>query len=255
MNKLEKVLTILKIIISLYISYLVLFKGDAGALVNTLGNVIVGGNCVMGLCTIIVIFAIYPVLLYNLLLNQTNLQSKKNKLLVFDIVLVFVNAILGIYIGNHINQMPIEDALSKYAVLTAGSAVIYILLTTTVLLIQKKFVSKESKQTEVELKENKNPFLFIGRIGRLPYFLTKFYLVLLVLLISVICKTCCQATDRFVTVYLLTMFMLSVFVLYFYAASKRLRDIKWSQWLLLIWVIPFVGLFVGIPLLFVKSKY
>ena len=45
-----------------------------------------------------------------------------------------------------------------------------------------------------------------------------------------------------------------VSVLAFYAASKRLRDIQWSQWLLLIWAIPFVGLIVGIPLLFVKSK-
>ena len=45
-----------------------------------------------------------------------------------------------------------------------------------------------------------------------------------------------------------------VFVLAFYAASKRLRDIQWSQWLLLVWAIPFVGLIVGIPLLFVKSK-
>ena len=45
-----------------------------------------------------------------------------------------------------------------------------------------------------------------------------------------------------------------VFVADFYAASKRLRDIQWSQWLLLPWAIPFVGLVVGIPLLFIKSK-
>ena len=46
-----------------------------------------------------------------------------------------------------------------------------------------------------------------------------------------------------------------VFVVAFYAASKRLRDIQWSQWLLLPWAIPFVGLIVGIPLFFVKSKF
>ena len=44
MKNLEIGLILVKILFSLFISYLVIFKGDAGSLVNAIGNFIVAGN-------------------------------------------------------------------------------------------------------------------------------------------------------------------------------------------------------------------
>ena len=251
MNKIEKALVAVKIIFSLFISYLVVFKGDAGSLVNAIGNFIVRGNYIVGLISTITILAIYPLLLYNLTFNLVKLNALKNKLLIFDIVVILVNFAMSIFINNKIYQMPLEDALSKYGILTAGTTVLFIILTIIILAILKKLSTDVSSLKELIC--NKNPLSFTGTINRLPYFITK--LVLFVMAsIPAFYKTMNNQIDVIQFMFFQIIILQIVFVLAFYAASKRLRDIQWSQWLLLVWAIPFVGLIVGIPLLFVKSK-
>ena len=251
MNKIEKALVAVKIIFSLFISYLVLFKGDAGSLVNAIGNFIVSGNYIVGLIFTITILAIYPLLLYNLTFNLVKLNALKNKLLIFDIFVILVNFAMSIFINNKIYHMPLEDARATCAILTVGTTVLFIILTIIILAILKKLSTDVSSLKELIC--NKNPLSFTGTINRLPYFITK--LVLFVMAsIPAFYKTMNNQIDVIQFMFFQIIILQIVFVLAFYAASKRLRDIQWSQWLLLIWAIPFVGLIVGIPLLFVKSK-
>ena len=100
---------------------------------------------------------------------------------------------------------------------------------------------------------NKNPFSFTGIINRLQYVITKLVLFIMVS-IPVFYKSINNQVDEMQFMILQSAVIQIVFILAFYAASKRLRDIQWNQWLLLVWAIPFIGLGVGIPLLFVKSK-
>ena len=153
--------------------------------------------------------------------------------------------------NNKIYNMPIEMAQAGSVILTAGTTVLFIILTIIILAILKKLSTDVSSLKE--LMCNKNPLSFIGTINRLPYFITK--LVLFVMAsIPVFYKTINNQIDEMQFMFLQFVVLQIVFVIAFYAASKRLRDIQWSQWLLLPWAIPFVGLIVGIPLLFVKSK-
>ena len=251
MNKIEKALVVVKVVLSLFVSYLIIFKGDAGALVNAIGNYIVGGNYIIGLIYTMTILAIYPLLLHNLTFNVVNLNSLKNKLLVFDVVVIAANFILSISMNNKIYNMPIEMAQADSVILTAGTTVLFIILTIIILAILKKLSTDDSSLKE--LMCNKNPLSFTGTINRLPYFITK--LVLFVIAsIPAFYKTMNNQIDEIQFMFLQFVVLQIVFVIAFYTASKRLRDIQWSQWLLLPWAIPFVGLIVGIPLLFVKSK-
>lgn len=251
MCKIGKALVIVKIIFSLFISYLVILKGDAGSLVNAIGNFIVNGNCFIGLILTVTILAICPLLLHNLTFNAAKLNSLKNKLLTFDIFVIFVNFILSIFISTKLSQMPLQDALSRTGILIAGITVLFIILTIALLAILKKIEPEVIISNK--LIYNKNPFCFTGVISRLPYFITK--LVLFVMVISPdFYKTMNNQIDEMQFIIIQSIVLQIVFVVAFYAASKRLRDIQWSQWLLLPWAIPFVGLIVGIPLFFVKSK-
>ena len=251
MNKIEKALVAVKIVFSLFVSYLIIFKGDAGSLVNAIGNFIVNGNYIIGLISTITILAIYPLLLHNLTCNVSHLKLLKNKLLTFDIAIIFANFAISIFISNKIYQMPLEDALPKYGILTAGTTVLFIILTIITLAILRKLSANVSSLKELIC--NKNPLGFTGTINRLPYLITK--LVLFVIAsVPAFYKTINNQIDEMHFIILQFLILQIVFVLAFYAASKRLRDIQWSQWLLLPWAIPFVGLIIGIPLLFVKSK-
>ena len=148
-------------------------------------------------------------------------------------------------------QMPLEDAQTKFGILTAGITVLFIILTIIILATLKKLST--DVPSSKELMCNKNPLSFTGTINRLPYFITK--LVLFVMAsIPAFYKTLNNQIDEMQFMFLQFVVLQIVFVIAFYTASKRLRDIQWSQWLLLPWAIPFVGLIVGIPLLFIKSK-
>ncbi len=101
---------------------------------------------------------------------------------------------------------------------------------------------------------NNSPFSFTGRIERLPYLYTKIGLVcfwFLLIVFMALYKTfnieCLQ-----LVAYIIKLFF---WVLCVFAASKRLRDINWSQWYLLFWFIPFVVFLAELPLFFIKSKY
>ena len=251
MNKIEKSLVVVKAVFSLLISYLVIFKGDAGSLVNAIGSFIVAGNYIIGLIYTITILAIYPLLLHNLTFNLVKLNALKNKLLTFDIIVIFANFIISIFINNKIYNKPIEMAQMDSVILTAGTVILFVLMTIILLAILKKLDTEVPSSNE--LMCNKNPLSFTGTINRLPYFITKLILFVMVS-IPVFYKTINNQIDEMQFLFLQFVVLQIVFVIAFYAASKRLRDIQWSQWLLILWAIPFVGLIVGIPLLFVKSK-
>ena len=252
MCKIGKALVAVKIIFSLVISYLVIYRGNAGSLVNAIGNFIVNGNYIIGLISTATILAIYPLLLHNLTFNLTNLNSLKNKLLTFDIFVIFANFVLCLFVSTKVFQMPLRDALAKTGVLIAGITVLFIIFTIVLLAILKKIEPEVIISNK--LIYNKNPFCFTGIISRLPYFITK--LILLVMAIApAFYKTVNNQIDEMQFMILQFIVLQIVFIVAFYAASKRLRDIQWSQWLLLLWAIPFAGLIVGIPLFFVKSKF
>ena len=251
MNKLEKALVAVKVILSLFVSYLVIFKGDAGSLVNAIGNFIVAGNYMLGLMYTITILAIYPLLLHNLTFTRVNLCPLKNKLLTFDIALILTNAIVSIFVSTKVYQIPLTDAQSKYGILTAGITILFILSTIILLAILRNLDTKTANPKE--LMCNKKPFSFTGKICRLPYFVTKLILFVIAS-IPVIYKSMNNQLDEIQFMFFQAIILQIVFVLASYAASKRLRDIQWSQWLLIIWAIPYVGLVIGFPLLFVKSK-
>lgn len=251
MSGLEKVLVGIKVLFSLFISYLIIFKGDAGILVNSMGNFIISGNCMVGLILMFVIFAIYPLLLYNISFNRANLSVLKNKLLIFDTVLILINVFASIFISHKLYQMPLLYAQLKYGILIFGSTILYVLSTILVLMILRKLIYKVEINCESNI--NNNPIAFVGKIQRLPYFITKL-LLLFFLIIPFVFKQINPQLDEMQCLIIQIMVSSIVLVVAFYAASKRLRDVQWSQWLLLVWVIPYVGLVVGIPLLFVKSK-
>ena len=252
MKNLEKGLILVKVLFSLFISYLVIFKGDAGFLVNSIGNFIIAGNYIVGLIFTATILAIYPLLLHNLTFTKISLCSLKNKLLAFDITLILTNAIISIFVSTKVYQMPLADAQSKYGILTAGTTILFILSTIILLAILRKLDAEAPNSKEITC--NKNPLSFTGKISRFPYFITKLIITILAVAFAIICSVMLNPINRFETVMCQSIILPIMFLLGLYAASKRLRDIRWSQWLLIIWAIPYIGLTIGIPLLLVKSK-
>lgn len=253
MNKLEKALVAVKIIFSLFISYLVIFKGDAGSLVHAIGSYLTGGNCIIGLISTVTVLLVYPLLLHNIVLNVSSLVGLKNKLMIFDIFLVFINLILGVFLSVQLYNMPMDSAQYQFLELTAGTSVLYFFTTILLLLILKKTIYKNSIQTTRDIKANNNIFSFTGKIARLPYFITKIFLSM-VALTPVACKSFGYQFDDMQFLLFEYLIFQIVFILALYTATKRLRDAGLSQWLLIIWVIPIVGSVIGIPLLIVKSK-
>lgn len=130
---------------------------------------------------------------------------------------------------------------------------LYIVSTIIVLIFLKKFRASKVVNPIAEAIINKNPFLFTGRITRLQYFITKLIICILIFL-TIFCEKVLNNIDGILLFYLQLPIFLIIIVLSLFAASKRLRDIQWSQWLLIVWAIPYIGLVIGIPLLFVKSK-
>lgn len=254
MNKREKALVAVKIIFSLIFSSLVIFQGNAGALVDTIGRFLIGGNYFIGFCVVLYLVGIYPLVMYNLSLNRIKLSKLKNRLVLFDIVLIFSTAILGVFVAYNFYQMPIEDALFKYAILIAGSSILYMILTITLLAVLMKSIYKEVELVEPIFRTNNNPLTFTGRIAQFPFFITKVCLdVAMIVIIAFSSTALASASNQVVfCCFLLTMTILLVMSIY--STSKRLRDVRWCQWLLILSAISFVGLILDLILLFVKSK-
>ena len=115
-------------------------------------------------------------------------------------------------------------------------------------------------------KVNNFPFSLKGRIERGVYFLQKIALFMLGILLQLIINVVKFLTKNFQSTENLLPIIFGLSILFLFgaiihifvsvsAASKRLRDLKRSQWLLLVWLIPIIGGVVGIPLLILKGKY
>lgn len=251
MNKLIIPAISIKSIISIFITYLILFNGNAGSLIHYIGYFLVAGNYIIGLVSLVNITLLYIVMMHNLTFHNMLLKNLKYFLLIPDIVLVIINLLLGIYIGAVHNHMSLADAQSKFIILACGSAFVYYLISIILML----FISKTQKNMEnisdSEIKNNNNPLAFSGKIGRKPYFITKFFILITCFMVNVIASAY-QNTELFMILLQFSYFIF--FAISLFAANKRLKDINWNPLLLIIWSIPFLGLTIGVPLFFVKTK-
>jgi|GEM_PF-5669311 membrane protein len=192
--------------------------------------------------------------MYNLTINYTELRRLKQFLIIFDGTLVAVNLILGCFIASAFNQMPFDDAISKFIVLATGAAIIYYSISLAITLLISKLQNKQDNVLS-NFDENNNPFTFTGRIARKPYLITKFSMSAIFLLATSVIKHMNLAEYSIIfpalIIFIATFIAFAVGLI---AASKRLRDVQWSQLFLIIWAIPFIGLIIGVPLLFMGSK-
>ena len=112
-DKINVILLGLKILLSLFITFLILFKGDAGFLIHGIGAFFVAGNYIIGLSSLTVITVFYILTLYNITLNYKLLTKFKNNLLIFDLILVITNIVLSTFIACTYSQMPLQDAIAS----------------------------------------------------------------------------------------------------------------------------------------------
>lgn len=252
MNKSTKITIIIKFAITLFITYLILFKRDVGSLIYHIGNFFVDGNYIFGLISLVNITLLYILTIHNLTFNNKSLKNLKYFLLFPDIILVTINLILGIYIRTIHYNMPFALAQSEFIILACGSAFVYYAMSIILTLFFSKTKDYKENVIPAELKINNNPLFFTGRIERKPYFITKFA-------IFIICLTILTIFNTFIKNELLIFILIPIlssifFILNLFAANKRLHDIKWHPLLLIIWAIPFLGLTIGLPLFFIKTK-
>lgn len=250
-NKLTIVLTAIKVLISIFITCLILTKGDAGILIHHIGYFLVGGNYIVGLSSLANVTLLYILAMYNLTINHTQIKKLKQFLLIFDFSLIIINLVLGTCIATVYYRMQFNDAISKIIILGTGSAMIYYIMSLIIILLISKTQNNLSNNLHSSFTVNNNPFTFIGRMEQIPYLITKSSMLVILLIAVIIIKHCGQPEF---SVILTTLSAFVTFLVGLFAASKRLRDIKWSQLFLIIWAIPFLGLVIGIPLLFIKTK-
>ena len=173
----DSILLGVKILLSIFITYLIMFKGDAGLLIHNIGAFFVGGNYIIGLSLLANITVFYVLAMYNLVFEFNGLKKNKNSLIIFDIILVLINLLAVIYIACQHYQMPVQDALSKYIVLAVGAAVIYYV--TSILFLFITSGTKNKLSDDFNLNINNNPFIFTGKMGRRAYLITKIVIIFL----------------------------------------------------------------------------
>lgn len=138
MDKLEKVFIIAKILLSLFISYSVIAKSDAGFLVNAIGSFLSAGNSFLGISSLVFLMILYLIVVTVVVYKCRKSLITMLSLYGFDVVLVLFNLFGGIVIYNKTYEMPIEDAISKFVVLAVGTTAIYVLMGLLVLIPIKK---------------------------------------------------------------------------------------------------------------------
>lgn len=138
MDKLEKVFIIAKILLSLFISYSVIAKGDAGFLVNAIGSFLSAGNSFLGISSLVFLMILYLIVVTVVVYKCRKSLITMLSLYGFDVVLVLFNLFGGIVIYNKMYEMPIEDAISKFVVLAVGTTAIYVSMGLLVLISIKK---------------------------------------------------------------------------------------------------------------------
>lgn len=144
MTLINKITVAIKILISLFISFLILIKSDAGALINSIGDIIVGGNYILGYIYVFIIIVILALGLYFLTHNHKMLSNVKNKLLVFDILIAHTTAIWGVMIGTICYKMPLTLSVAINIVSLAGSVTFYLLLTFVICIVLLNTRQKDS---------------------------------------------------------------------------------------------------------------
>ena len=109
-----------------------------------------------------------------------------------------------------------------------------------------------------QLALNNNPFSCSGRMTRLPYFITR------IIIFSLFCLACYLFLVLFFALgkdyewlskmlFILVVLVLVVCVIF--SDIKRLRDLNWNRWLLLIGFIPYICCIYGLILMLIKGKY
>ena len=95
----------------------------------------------------------------------------------------------------------------------------------SILVIWVKLKSQNNSSTDVILNINNNPFSFTGKIHRGSYLITKAIILLFFLIADLILKS---YKSEYI-IMLQVLLLLLIFLVSLFAASKRLRDIKWKQ--------------------------
>lgn len=78
MNKLIIPAISIKSIISIFITYLILFNGNAGSLIHYIGNFLVAGNYIIGLVSLVNITLLYIVMMHNLTFHNMLLKNTRD---------------------------------------------------------------------------------------------------------------------------------------------------------------------------------
>ena len=112
-------------------------------------------------------------------------------------------------------------------------------------------------QNEV-LKINNNPFGYRGRMTRLPYFITRIIILALIflacyvflVLFIVLGKDYEWLSKMFFILVVLVLVVCSIF-----SDLKRLRDLKWNRWFVVLGFIPYLCFIYGLTLILVKGKF
>lgn len=99
---------------------------------------------------------------------------------------------------------------------------------------------------------NLNPLTPRGRITRLPYLFTKIGIVTFLFIAQIVHGIAKE--QNFNLMFLYVALILLLVIAEICVTSKRLRDIQWSQWILILWLFPYASVVISILLLFIKSK-
>ena len=73
MNKTPVIIISAKLIVAVFITFSIAFKGDAGSLVCAIGNFLVNSNYIFGLAFIINLILLYTILFYNIVADCKSL--------------------------------------------------------------------------------------------------------------------------------------------------------------------------------------
>lgn len=119
---------LVKAFIQLFISYLIMFKGDAGRLIHSIGAMLQAGNSLLGIFSIIIVFVLYLIIV---LLNTYKYRKQLKIMLslyVFDFLLILINLFGAIATSTGLYDMPLDDAISKFVLWSCGSSLVYMIL-------------------------------------------------------------------------------------------------------------------------------
>ena len=104
---------------------------------------------------------------------------------------------------------------------------------------------------ELDLKTNNNVFSPVGRITRLPFFITSIVLIFF----CIVGAKILFLFFNVLAILLVYVYGLFLTILEIFAVIKRLRDIRCNIWAVITIFIPYVSFVILIWLFLAKSKY